>query len=345
MPIVAGADERIYPVVKIATVVASLGAEGIAADDALRGVQIPASAMVSPAARVSLNQVIQCYRNAIRLSRDPFFAYRTGLKFHVASYGMYGFAILSSTNFRQTMQFAQKYHQLATPLAEISFREQDDHGIWSVTPMPHAAVDVSLYRFLTELQLGIHVSLHRDVMGPSFAPQAVYLTNGAAGAAPQDYRAAFGCPVLFGQSENKLLFDAALLRHRPDLGNEVTYSMVVRLCDELMDELKLRSGVAGKVREALLVNLARPTSFDAVARYLKMSSRTLRRKLSEENTSFRALLDDLRMQVAIKYLRDTDLTTEAVAGALGFSEASGFRHAFRRWTKATPQDFRRMPLP
>jgi AraC-like DNA-binding protein len=180
-------------------------------------------------------------------------------------------------------------------------------------------------------------------MGPSFAPQEVHVTYAPSVAAPQDYRETFGCPVFFEQSENKLVFDATLLSARPDLGNEVTYATVSRLCDELMDELQLRTGVAGKVREALLVNLARPTSLDAVARYLKMSSRTLRRRLSEENASFRELLDDLRMQVAIKYLRDTDLTTEAVADALGFSDASNFRHAFRRWTKAAPQDFRRIP--
>ena len=107
-----------------------------------------------------------------------------------------------------------------------------------------------------------------------------------------------------------------------------------------MDELQLRTGIAGRVREALLVNLARPTSLEAVARHLKMSTRTLRRKLSEESTSFRVLLDDLRVQVAIKYLRDTNLTIEAIAAALGFSDGANFRHAFRRWTGRPPQEFR-----
>jgi AraC-like DNA-binding protein len=150
----------------------------------------------------------------------------------------------------------------------------------------------------------------------------------------------FDWPVLFGQSENRFVFDPALLDARPDFGNEITYSMVVHLCDQLMDELQLRTGIAGRVREALLVNLARPTSLEAVARHLKMSTRTLRRKLSEESTSFRVLLDDLRVQVAIKYLRDTNLTIEAIAAALGFSDGANFRHAFRRWTGRPPQEFR-----
>jgi AraC-like DNA-binding protein len=84
----------------------------------------------------------------------------------------------------------------------------------------------------------------------------------------------------------------------------------------------------------------RPTSFSDIAGHLNMSARTLRRKLREENTSFRRLADDLRMQMAIKYLRDTDLTVKDIAEVLGFSEAANFRHAFRRWTKAAPHQFR-----
>jgi AraC-like DNA-binding protein len=191
------------------------------------------------------------------------------------------------------------------------------------------------------MQFGIHVSLHRDIMGASFVPQALHVTYGSSLDAPE-YSEAFGCPVLLGQTENKLAFDAARLDADPQLGNQITYSVVLRLCDELLDELQLRTGVAGKVREALLVNLAKPTGFDAIARHLGMTPRTLRRKLQDENTSFRELLDELRMHVAIKYFRDTELTIETVADALGFSDAANFRHAFRRWTNGVPQDFRRV---
>jgi AraC-like DNA-binding protein len=66
----------------------------------------------------------------------------------------------------------------------------------------------------------------------------------------------------------------------------------------------------------------------------------LRRKLREEKTSFRNVVDELRMQMAIRYLRDTDLTVEDIAESLGFSDAANFRHAFRRWTNAAPGQFR-----
>jgi AraC-like DNA-binding protein len=100
-----------------------------------------------------------------------------------------------------------------------------------------------------------------------------------------------------------------------------------------MEEFDLHSGFVGKVRQVLMTNLMRPTSFERVAQNLHISARTLRRKLREENTSFRRLIDELRRDIAIRYLRDTDLTVEDIAESLGFSDAANFQHAFRRWTK------------
>jgi len=335
-----GPDDKVYPVVKLATLMESLAAEGVTPEEALDGVRISKSELSSPATLISLNQIIEFYRRAAHLSPTPHFAYRAGQRFHVSTYGMYGFAILSSTNFHETMRFAIEYHRLATPTTELSFKEQDNCSAWSIAPVPHPRVDAVLYRFLVELQFGIHVSLHREVMGQSFAPrefQVTYLPPGDV----QVYCDAFGCHVAFGQPENRILFDAGWMNGAPRLGNEITYSSLVPMCERMLNELHLRAGLAGKVREMLLVNLAHPASFDSVAKYLAMTPRTLRRRLLEENTSYRNLIDELRMHVAVKYLRDTELTIDNVADFLGFSDSANFRHAFRRWTGKAPQEFRR----
>jgi Arabinose-binding domain of AraC transcription regulator, N-term len=167
-----GPEDKVYQVVKLAMVIDALAAERISVESALAGVGISRDATSSPATRVSLNQIIECYRNANKLTRDPHFAYNAGLRFHFTDYGMYGFAMISSTNYRRTMQFAMQYHQLATPLAEIDLKEASGCGIWTITPMAHPRIDASLYGFLLEMQFGITVSLHRDFMGPSFAAQS-----------------------------------------------------------------------------------------------------------------------------------------------------------------------------
>jgi AraC-like DNA-binding protein len=147
--------------------------------------------------------------------------------------------------------------------------------------------------------------------------------------------------VFYGQPENRLVFDAHWLDGRPNLGNAVTYAEMCQLCDQLTDELQLTAGMAGRVRGMILTDLVRHATFESIAERLKMSPRSLRRRLQEEDTSFRELVDEVRAQVAIKYIRDTGITIEDVTYALGFNDASAFRHAFRRWTGAAPYEFRR----
>ena len=73
---------------------------------------------------------------------------------------------------------------------------------------------------------------------------------------------------------------------------------------------------------------------------LKTTPRTLRRQLRLQNTSFRQLSDELRVHVALRYLRETKMTVEDIAFELGFSDPANFRHAFRRWTGKTPHEYR-----
>lgn len=338
----AGPEDKIYSVTKIAAIVEAITAEGVPEADILRGIELPKGALSSPATRVSLNQIIECYQNAMRHARNPLFAFSAGLKVHLSAYGMYGFAMLSSIDFRKTMEFAVRYHRLATPLTDISFREENSQAVWTITPIAHPLVDRRMYRFLVELQMGIHFSLLRDVMGPSFLAREIAVTYAAT---KQSYSPppVFGCAMRFSYPRNELAFDATWLDRSADLGNEVTHAALVALCDRLMDEFNSRTGIAGKVRELLLTNFVRPTRFSMIAERLHMTLRTLRRRLDEECTSYRQLLDETRMHVAIRYLRDTDLAIDEIAYSLGFNEAAAFRRAFQRWTNRSPLEFQNDP--
>ena len=112
--------------------------------------------------------------------------------------------------------------------------------------------------------------------------------------------------------------------------------MIVAICDNLLNELKLRVGIPGEIRALLLRDIANPPTLADIAKLLDVSDRSLRRQLREQGISFRGLLDELRTQIALKYLRTTKLANEDIALALGFSDAANFRRAFRRWTKKSP---------
>ena len=80
---------------------------------------------------------------------------------------------------------------------------------------------------------------------------------------------------------------------------------------------------------------------DAVAASLHLHPRTLRRRLAEEGTSFRALTNDVRATLAAELLSQVGLTVEQVARRLGYAETAAFNHAFSRWFGLAPNEFRR----
>ena len=336
--------EKAYSAAKVTAVLDALAAEGVSPLDVLSGADVSLDDLHSPSTRISRNQLIQCYRNAAALSRDPHLPYAIGSSVHLSAYGMYGYAMLCSTDFRRTMEFAVRYHLLATPLATIAFDELNRMGIWTIEPLLHPRIDSLLYRFVTELQIATHISLHRDIMGDSFKPHKISLRYGVA----KDFQVTsglVGCPVRFEQATNQIEFDSAFLDAAPKLGNRTTFPWAIALCDDLIADLVLRSGAAGRVRSLLSTDVAERPSFAAVAKLLRTTPRTLRRQLRMHNTSFRELSDELRVHVALRYLRETTMTMEDIAFALGFSDSANFRHAFRRWTGKAPQEFRREAAP
>jgi AraC-like DNA-binding protein len=333
-----GSAARVYPATKLAMVTDALIAGGASPAQALYETRLSLEELHSPGTQISLDQLVSGYQNALRLAPDPSLAYRLGSNIHVSLYGMYGYAILCSTNFRHTMDFAVRYHQLAAPLASISFAETAQDGIWTIEPLLHRQMDAELYRFIVELQLGTHVSLQRDVMGPAFAPREVCVTYRLGDV--ELLSTLIGCPVRFEQPANQLIFDAKWLDAVPALGNRITFSALTEMCDDLLQDMERRTGIAGRIREILLQTLANPPSFDEIAEHLGTTTRS--RQLRDENESFRQLIDELRTHIAMKYLQETAMTNEDIAFALGFSDAANFRHAFRRWTKKTPREFRLM---
>jgi len=336
---IVGLSERAYESTKLAALFDVLVDQGCPVGEILRNVNLAADKVHSPKSRISLAELMTACKNAIRLSSDKHLPYRIGTSIHISTYGMYGFAILCCPDFRKAMAFAELYHALAAPLATIEFTEEEGIASWVIEPNARAATDPQIYRFITEMQIGIHVSLMRDIMGAAFMPDRISLAYPKA----DDFGLAadqLGCRLSFASRTNQIMFRSAWLDQAANLGNKTTYPAVVALCDDLLNELKSRIGMAGEIRALLLRNITNPPTLAAIAKLLDVSDRSLRRQLREQGISYRGLLDELRMQIALRYLRTTRLANEDIALALGFSDATSFRRAFRRWTNKSPREIR-----
>jgi AraC-like DNA-binding protein len=164
----------------------------------------------------------------------------------------------------------------------------------------------------------------------------------AAPSETHEYERLFQAPVEFGAGADAIEFDAALLDVELD-GADPT---LVRLLRQHAEALLARAPEPDSVVTALRSHLAQapPDEVGAVvraARALGTSERSLQRKLRDEGTSFKEVLDGVRRDLALSYLRDARHSVSDVAFLVGFAEASAFSRAFRRWTDTTPATWRR----
>ncbi len=156
-----------------------------------------------------------------------------------------------------------------------------------------------------------------------------------------EYEAVFRCPVLFEQRQNSILFAPGDLDQSVPSANEE----LAMLLDEMAAKylaMRFERRFSRQVRDALIAQLpqGQPSKL-ATARALNMAERTLLRRLRDENTTFKELLDKLREELAYEYLRRDDLPLEKIADLLGFSSSSTFSRAFVQWTGKRPGDWRR----
>ncbi|MCA8276251.1 AraC family transcriptional regulator [Burkholderia sp. AU30280] len=335
--------EKCFSPSKLAVLLQVASDLGLDAAAVLAGTDLDPAAVADPFTLTSSRQFLTAAGNAIRAYGKPDLGVRVGHRLHASSYGMYGYAMLCSESMAHAFDSAVKYHQLANRMLEISWVVRDDTVSWLFPDretMPLPCLDEPLYRFLIDMQFALHVTIIKDVMGAWCVPARAQFTQ------PEPPHAAMlsdalECPLAFDQPRNVLSYPAAWLTRAPQLANPITAAQVSSHCARLLDELRTQSGVTRRVYQELTRMPGQFPDLDAIARTLCITARTLRRKLEAEGTSYSELLTSVRKALAIDYLTTTTLSTEDIALTLGFSDAVGFRHAFKRWTGRTPSDVRR----
>ena len=179
----------------------TLAEDGVTPAEALEGSDILPAQLACDATRVSYRQVEIVFRNALRLSDDTGIAFRSGQKMHVMSYGMYGYALLSSPSRAHGIDFLAKYSRLLGTVADTDFLRDSDRASYRFEPLLSYNPSDAIYRFALEFAFSAFQTLSRDILGPSFTFSALRAAYPAPAHAKL-YRKVFQCPVQFDQIGN-----------------------------------------------------------------------------------------------------------------------------------------------
>lgn len=181
-------------------------------------------------------------------------------------------------------------------------------------------------------------NIMRELCGPGWRAHEVLLSIRRP-PDPEPFRRAFDAPLVFDADRCAVVFPAALLREPV----AAAAPPLRRALDASVAELhrNSRMGIVEATRRALCgLLLGGRASEDVVAKSFSMNRRTLNRRLQSEGTSFRRLLEEVRLEAARRMLRDSEAPVHRIACSLGYSGASAFGRAFRRWSGLSPHEWR-----
>lgn len=286
--------------------------------------------------------------NLYQKLEDPAFGLHLGSSVHRSIESIAGDFFSSAENLRQAFQKLVLYQDLLIPFAELEILESSEY------------VDICMERYpgsfeelmKSENNLALYVIANEIISSGLWSTAEKFLSKefGLVSAHfrhpettyTDEYELIFKCPVYFNQEKNFLrierdLFDKKLYSALPAIHKKAEQQV-----EQQLKKLKKSETILNKVREFVREHISdEHLSLENAARQLHMTGRTLQRALRMEDTSFIDIRDNIRSELSMHYLLNTEMSIEEISERVGFSDASGFYTAFKRWHGVSPGSIRK----
>lgn len=295
-------------------------------------------------ARVALATYREIIEVAKRGTGDGAFVLNHAIDTELSDMSVVGLIVHSSASMADAMTELNRYARLMVEVDVMEGGERftvqpDESGVWIVDnrPDPNAFPELSeaaFARFESEFR--------REFPDRPFA-RAVEVTHDAPAYA-EAYERILRCPVTFGATRNALCIAPEWLTQEFDAHSGYVFGIFAEKADALLAELEASDSLIARIEGWALPNLHRGAlDAETAARDMGMSRQTLYRRLKDEGETFAGVLDGLRFRMAREYLAARKVSVNETAYLVGFSEASSFVRAFKRWSGQTPSAFRATP--
>ena len=309
------------------------GEQGHSQADCLHGSTLTPEALRDPEIIIQARDELQVARRLQQLlgeDRCPGLA--TGARYHLSSYGIWGYALLSSPTLRSAITVGLRYIELTFAFCRI-IAEPQGQDLRLV--MDAGELPPDMRRFMLEREAAAIMTIQRELFAQAVPVRLASFSFPEAGRRAH-YQALFGDELAFEAATTCAHIPAELLDQPLPQANPLTAAFCESQCRDLLSRHRARSGLSGQVRDLLLRHHGRMPAMAEVAASLCLSLRSLHRRLADEGSSFRALADEVREALAEELLAMRRLNTAQIAERLGYAESASFLHAFRRWKGMTP---------
>ena len=306
------------------------------AEAVFRAIGVPLAIVDRPGMQASFRQYLAYFEVMARRSRDPDFGHRFGLRTRAAQSGIPGHLILNARSFRDGIRGLVRTIPTMAQGFRVELVEDRDPPavIWSIAPRMGEATQ--FMRFANAYLVRM-LQAHR---GSGWSPRRI-LYAAAPPRRPKLYASQLGCPLVFDAPLNAIEIERRDLFAAKSGVDRHVHALLTTYAEYLLARepraATIRDAIVAAIRDGVAL---RRGDLAFVARRLHLSARTLQRRIAASGTSFAALRDETRFQLARSMLAQVDLSIGEIAYRLGYSEPAAFTHAFTRRFGRSPRDAR-----
>jgi AraC-like DNA-binding protein len=336
-PATRSAEPGTIAICFVAAALQSVRARGLNADEMLAKVGLSPSLLQVPQARVSAKHYGALWRTIALALDDEFFG-QDSRRMKAGSFAMLCHAAVACKTLGQALDRSLRFYALILDdIAGTLMRDDQAARIVLQERVAGASQRVFAHELLLLLLYGVScwlVGRRIPLLRTEFSyPEPAHSA---------EYRLMYCAELSFDRPNTAIAFDASYL-DLPVVQNEQSIKEFLRTAPEsILLKYKNGSSLTARVRRRLRQFLpGEVPDFEGLADQMNMTPATMRRRLHEEGESYQSIKDQLRRDLAISYLSHSSRSVMDIALELGFSERSAFHRAFRKWTGASPGEFRR----
>lgn len=261
--------------------------------------------------------------------------------FHPGMFHALGYAMMSSANLRDGLERIVRYKRIVSNACRVEMSDAAQGLEFRMMPLYYEDTGrPTVGPWEIEIFLATLVKFGREVVGPTLCPLRV-LFQSPEPAQGSDYLTTFfGCEIQFNANCNAVVFDREQASQKLLTHNMMLTRSHEKMLDEYLsriDKNDLANRVKCRIYERL--SLGAPSQAE-IAEGLGLSLRNLQRKLSEQGTSYKDILEQTRKKLALEYIEQPHLTLGEIGYLVGFASSANFNRAFKRWTGVSPGEFR-----
>ena len=296
---------------------------------------VPLSLRNDPLKRLPFETVNRLFKACVNATGDPFFGLAVSKFIQLSNLHALGHALAASDTLMDFCKRVARYYRVVSQNSAVTVIEDGERILLRSDPLVEMCLETE------DAFVGFLVLAMRQLYKPDFNPIAIAFHHRSPSSETQPYQDLFRAQVTFGAASTTLAFSKIdlmqpLIGACPDLAS--VHDKIANDVLAQLDKSDIVAAVKKRIAESLPLG---ECTRERIAREMAMSEATLQSRLTQRESSFQVLLDEIRKDLACSYLLQAKYNLTDIAFLLGFSDTSNFARAFRRWTGRSPMAFRR----